>query len=197
MAVSLVRTTLTVQAAATSGPARRLATTLGCWFTPTRVLFQQERGSIRSVSLCTKWPSDGYRQTFGCLSKRRLCCSSDGLCDVDVRNGATLWLLNGHFAFEFPNCCLCHWVFVRPSSMNMRYRERSSSLTSEANPGAESVRMTVEGPASCLIPTQGIIIVSCRVSRCSFSIMHVTVYDVTHSRTTKINCRSRLMTSAA
>ena len=59
MAVSLVRTTLTVQAAATSGPARRLETTLGCWFTPTRVLFQQERGSIRSVSLCTKWPSDG------------------------------------------------------------------------------------------------------------------------------------------
>ena len=30
--------------------------------------------------------------------------------------------------------------FTRPSSTDMRYWERSSSLTSEANPGAESVR---------------------------------------------------------
>ena len=70
--VSLVRTTLTVQVAATYGPAGRLETIRGCWSTVTRV-FWQERGSIRSVSLSTKWPSDGSRQTFGSLSKRRLC----------------------------------------------------------------------------------------------------------------------------
>ena len=80
--------------------------------------------------------------------------------------------------------------------MDMRYRERSSSLTSEANLGAESVRMTMGGPSSGLIPTakQSVINASRRVSRRSFSIMHVTVYDLTHSRATKINCRSRLMT---
>ena len=36
---SLVRTTLTVQVAATSGPARRLQTTHGCWSKATRVFF--------------------------------------------------------------------------------------------------------------------------------------------------------------
>ena len=66
--------------------------------------------------------------------------------------------------------------------MDMRYRERSSSLTSEANPGAESVRMTVGGPSSRLIPSQSVINVSRGVSRRTFSIMHVTVYDVTYSR---------------
>ena len=68
--VSLFRTTLEVHLAATSGPARRLETTPGCWSTATRVGFfsRQERGSIQSVSLCTKWHSGGSN-----LSKRRLC----------------------------------------------------------------------------------------------------------------------------
>ena len=66
--------------------------------------------------------------------------------------------------------------------MNMRYRERSSSLISEANPSAESVRLTVGGPSSGLIPTQSVINSARRVSRRSFSIMHVTVYDVTQGR---------------
>ena len=69
-------------------------------------------------------------------------------------------------------------------------------LTSETNPGAESVGMTAGGPSNGLIPTQRVINASSRVSRRSFSTKHVTVYDVTHSRTTKINCRVRLMTSA-
>ena len=52
--------------------------------------------------------------------------------------------------------------------MDMRYRERSSSLTSEANPGAESVRMTVGGSSSGLIPSQSVINASRGVSRRSF-----------------------------
>ena len=100
-------------------------------------------------------------------------------------------VVDGRFRLRVPELVsmplgFCSDFFTRPSSMDMRYRERRSSLTSEAYPGAESVRMTVGGPSNGLIPTQSVINASCRVSRPSFSIMHVTVYDVTHSRTTNI-----------
>ena len=82
-------------------------------------------------------------------------CNSDGQCDV--RYSAALWLLMADFAFEFRNCFLCHWFlfgfFSRSSSVDTRYRERSSSFTTEANPGAKSFRMTVGWPTSGLIPT--------------------------------------------
>ena len=86
---------------------------------------------------------------------------------------------------------------TRPSSIVSRYLFNNVSLTRAANPGAGSVRISAGGPSSGRIPIQSWMRESSNVSRRSSLTKHVTVYDVTHSRSTKISCRSRLMMSAA
>ena len=87
------------------------------------------------------------------------------------------------FAFEFPNGLLRHRIIIRvlheSKSILVRYLERRSSLTSEANPGAVSVHVTAGGAIvyeGGLIPKHSVISASRRVSRRSLSTLRVTVY---------------------
>ena len=86
---------------------------------------------------------------------------------------------------------------TRPSSIVNRYLFNNVSLTRAANPGAGSVRITACGPSSGRNPIQSCMRESRNVSRRSSLTKHVTVYYVTHSRSTKISCLSRLTMSAA
>ena len=86
---------------------------------------------------------------------------------------------------------------TRPSSIVSRYLFNIVSLTRAANPGAGSVRITAGGPSSGRRPIQSWMSESRHVSRRSSLTKHVTVYDVTHPRSTKISCLSHLMMSAA
>ena len=86
---------------------------------------------------------------------------------------------------------------TRPSSIVSRYFASTASLARAANPGAGSVRMTAGGPSSGRKPMHKLIRESRIVSRRSSVTKQHAVYEVTHSRRTRISCRSRLIMSAA
>ena len=68
---------------------------------------------------------------------------------------------------------------------------------SSLNPGAESVRTTAGGSSSGRIWTHRRIMASRRVVCRSSSFKVMAVKEVTHSRSTSMSCRERLITSAA
>ena len=102
---------------------------------------------------------------------------------------------SSHTAFSATGFLLT--FLTRLSSIVSRYVDSRASLTRAANPAAGSVRMTAGGPSSGRKPMHSLTRESRSVSRRSSSIKHESVYDVTHSRRTKMSCFSRLMTSAA
>lgn len=87
--------------------------------------------------------------------------------------------------------------FGRPSSIAIRCRVKSSSFTKALNPGAGSVLMMANGPSRGWTSANSWITASRSSWVRSDSYNLVKVYEVTHSRKTKIICRSRLITSAA
>ena len=67
----------------------------------------------------------------------------------------------------------------------------------DLNPGAGSVRMTAGGPSRGRISMHKRMSASRSVSRRSLSMSMASVYDVTHSLTTRTSCRFPFSTSAA
>ena len=87
---------------------------------------------------------------------------------------------------------------TRPSSIIVsRYFASRASLARAANSGAGSVRLTAGGPSSGRKPMHQLIRESRIVSRRSSVKEQHAAYEVTHSRMTRISCRSRLIMSAA
>ena len=86
---------------------------------------------------------------------------------------------------------------IRPASMEIPMCLRASLVLSETNAGAGSIRMTAYGPSSWCEPNTRGVRASKRASRFSSAMIQEAVQEIVHSRSSRMNWRNRLITSAA